>query len=58
MKRPTKMILFLAVAAITFGSLSHFIGRAHCGSGFRTHNGYERPWQDSRPPSEAPTQRS
>lgn len=56
MKRGSKIVLFIAVAAITFGSLNYFIGRrGYCGNGFR--NQHERPWQDNKPAGDVPTQR-
>lgn len=39
MKRGSKIILFIAITAITFGSLNYFIGRRHWGNGFRNQHG-------------------
>jgi hypothetical protein len=53
MKRGSKIILFIAVAAITFGSLNYFIGYRHCGPGFRNQHGCgnEMRFQNNVPPA-------
>lgn len=51
MKRGSKIILFIAITAITFGSLNYFIGRRHCGNGFRNQHGCSNgmPWNNAAP---------
>jgi hypothetical protein len=55
MKRGSKIILFIAMTALTFGSLNYFIGRRHWGNGFRNHRGCGDEMRlDNAPQSTAP----
>lgn len=58
MKRATKMMLFIAVTAVTFGSLNYFTGRRHCGGDFGPwqRDGRPMPWQHNSTPVNTPVQ--
>jgi hypothetical protein len=56
MKKGSKIILFIAMTAITFGSLNYFIGRRHWDNGFHNHHGCGSEMRlDNAPQSPAPT---